>query len=157
MKPFILRQTTFHLLFKRDLSTAAYRADRQEDGTSWLLTRESHRGLPACDLLVCSNQEDAQSLLDWFVQHDLLVHAAVKASSSEVWGQLLVKAAFSLHRANSPEPADINTETAAAMFNVPAEEVTSSMRERAKVINYAQLYSEPTSLEMPPVYNQLSC
>lgn len=43
--------------------------------------------------------------------------------------------------------ADIHTETAAALFNVPAEEVTYEMRGRAKTVNFAVLYGQgPTAL-----------
>ncbi|MGI5816712.1 MAG: DNA polymerase I [Armatimonadota bacterium] len=43
--------------------------------------------------------------------------------------------------------ADIHTETAAALFDVPADEVDYEMRGRAKTVNYAVLYGQgPTAL-----------
>ncbi len=43
--------------------------------------------------------------------------------------------------------ADIHTETAAALFEVPADEVDYEMRGRAKTVNYAVLYGQgPTAL-----------
>ncbi len=43
--------------------------------------------------------------------------------------------------------ADIHTETAAALFGVPADEVTYEMRGRAKTVNFAVLYGQgPTAL-----------
>lgn len=78
-------------LFRRDISSASYKAHREEDG-HFTLFRLPHKRYATIPLIGAPSEEVAQRLLDWFVSHDRLIQRVLDLDSADALFNVVMEA-----------------------------------------------------------------
>ncbi len=78
-------------LYPQDISSASYKAHREDDGRFTLL-RMPHKKYATVPLLGAPTEEVAQCLLDWFVSHDHLVQRVLELDSEDALFSIVMEA-----------------------------------------------------------------
>ncbi len=78
-------------LYHQDISSASYKAHREEDGRFTLL-RMPYKKYDTVPLVGAPSEEVAQRLLDWFVSHDRLIQRVLELDSEDALFNVVMEA-----------------------------------------------------------------